>query len=154
MNAVVQTHIHLRSMLLTDFPNVLTIENEAHVSPWTEGIFQDCLRVGYQCDVLEQHAIIKAYGVMSVAVQEAHILNLCVGKAFRQQGLGRTLLHHFIDQAKQQNADTLFLEVRPSNEAALALYDALGFDQLDIRVDYYPTDFGGREDALILAKAL
>jgi len=149
-----QANFHIRPMLLADLPSVLTIEEEAHISPWTQGIFQDCLRVGYQCHVLEQHAIIKAYGILSVAVQEAHILNLCVCKASRQQGLGRILLHHLIDQAKQQHADTMFLEVRPSNVAALALYDALGFDQLDIRVDYYPTDFGGREDALILAKAL
>ncbi len=154
MSAVVQENLHIRPMLLTDLSCVLAIEQEAHISPWTTGIFQDCLRVDYQCDVLEHHAIIKAYGIMSVAVQEAHILNLCVCNASRQQGLGRTLLYHLIDQAKQQNVDIMFLEVRPSNVAALALYDALGFDQAGTRPDYYPTDFGGREDALILAKAI
>ncbi len=129
---------------------VILIEQEAYPFPWTRQIFLDCLRVGYSCWVLEQDSVLVGYGVMSVAVGESHILNLCVRPGFQSQGLGRYLLEHLLALAQRHHADTALLEVRPSNRPALQLYRKTGFNEVGVRRGYYPGP-KGREDALILA---
>lgn len=142
-----------RPMTETDLSAIMNIELAAYPFPWTEGILRDCLRVGYNCWVYEADGAIQGYWVMSVAAGEAHILNLCVRPALQGRGLGRKLLTHIIALARRHGADTLLLEVRPSNQAALALYRNSGFNEVGMRRGYYPAD-QGREDALILALAL
>lgn len=140
-------------MTSADVPAVAAIEQQAYSYPWTEGIFADCLKVKYECWVLCENRVISAYGMMSVAAGEAHILNLCVAVAAQHHGRGKRLLKHLQNIAMKKGVDTLFLEVRPSNGVALALYQKLGFNELGLRKDYYPGE-NKREDALILAKAL
>ncbi len=142
-----------RRMGLGDVHEVMDIERRAYPFPWTEGILRDCLRVGYDCWVFEREHIIEAYAVMSIAVGEAHLLNLCVRPESQGKGLGRRLLLFLMDAARRQGADSLFLEVRPSNEAALALYRGLGFNEIGERRNYYPAE-RGRENALVLARSL
>lgn len=81
------------------------------------------------------------------------MLNLCIRKARRGQGLARRLLAHLIDAARDHRADSLFLEVRSSNRAACGLYEGMGFNEVGIRPAYYPGN-EGPEDALIMALAL
>ncbi|WJW76165.1 ribosomal protein S18-alanine N-acetyltransferase [Thiohalobacter sp. IOR34] len=142
-----------RPMTADDVAAVMEIERRAYPYPWTEGILRDCLRVGYNCWVHECEGRIEGYAVMSVAVGEAHILNLCVRPESQGRGLGRRLLRHLISVARRNRADTLFLEVRPSNRVALRLYEALGFVEVGRRRDYYPAG-EAREDALVLARPL
>ena len=97
--------------------------------------------------------MIEAYGIISVAADEAHLLNICVRKESRQQGIGRKMLRHLVAIARRHNTEVIFLEVRPSNAAARALYEDEGFNELGNRRDYYPAG-DGREDALILARTL
>jgi ribosomal-protein-alanine N-acetyltransferase len=133
---------------------VLEIERRAYEFPWTESIFRDCLRVGYSTWLVTQGGDpILAYGVMSMAVGEAHILNLCVEPAYHQQGLGRFLLTHFLRLARGAGMELMLLEVRKSNAAAIALYDRMGFRKLGVRKGYYPAN-DGREDAWLLGKNL
>ena len=154
MSAILKSeHTRLRPMRELDLPVIMGIENRVYPYPWTVGIFRDCLRVGYCCWVYEIGNEIAGYGVMSVAVGEAHVLNLSVKPESQRKGLGRKILAHLIDLARRHNADTLLLEVRPSNGAALALYHSLGFNEVGVRKAYYP-DANGKEDALILAKSL
>ena len=80
-------------------------------------------------------------------------MNLCVRPESLQQGIGRKLLSHLISLARRHNAEMMFLEVRPTNRAARALYESMGFNELGSRREYYPADHG-REDALILARVL
>jgi ribosomal-protein-alanine N-acetyltransferase len=87
---------------------------------------------------------------MSVAAGEAHVLNVCVNEAHQRQGHARRMLDHMVDLARGHHATILFLEVRPSNQAALQLYFDFGFRQLAVRRQYYPAR-DGREDALVLA---
>ncbi len=144
----------LRRMEESDIPAVMEIEQSAYEFPWTEGIFRDCIRAGYCCRVVQRNdTTIIAYAVMSLGAGEAHILNLCVAPPWQQQGYGRALMSDMMDLARRLQADTLFLEVRPSNVAARALYDRLGFNELATRGGYYPSR-QGREDALILARPL
>lgn len=143
-----------RRMIFADLKEVLSIEKRAYEFAWTEGIFRDCIRVGYQCRILETpHGFVQAYGVMSVAVGEAHILNLCVRPELQGRGLSRQLLNHLLELASSLNVRTVFLEVRPSNHRALRLYTDAGFCEVGIRRGYYPAA-KGREDGLVLAKEL
>ncbi len=154
MSAVIkEAEFYVRPMQEEDLQNVLAIETRAYDFPWTKTIFQDCLRVGYCCWVLERDNQLIAYGVMSVAVGESHILNLCVHPDFQSIGIGRTLLMHLLEVAHDHNANMTFLEVRPSNFAAIKLYLDTGFDEIGTRRNYYPAKIG-REDALIFARTV
>jgi len=145
--------LKFREMLQTDLDGVLKIERAAYEFPWNKGIFKDCLRVGYKCFVAEAEEGLHAYAIMSVSAKEAHILNLCISPASQGNGYGKLLLRHLVKRVIKVGADTMFLEVRPSNEAALALYRSCGFCDVGCRREYYPA-VNGREDALVLAKTL
>lgn len=143
----------LRPMQREDVPVMMCIEEQAYPYPWTEGIFRDCLRAGYPCWVLWQGPTLLGYSVISVAVEECHLLNLCIAPSHQGQGYGRQLLRVILDLGKSLMAKTAYLEVRPSNTAALRLYLSEGFNEIAVRKRYYPSS-QGREDALILAKTL
>lgn len=143
-----------RPMLYADLREVIAIEKRAYEFAWTEGIFRDCIRVGYHCRVLEvPHGLIQAYGVMSAAAGEAHILNLCVRPELQGRGLSRHVLGHLLDLARDHAVQTVFLEVRPSNNHAVRLYTSAGFCEIGLRIGYYPAA-RGREDAMVMAKEL
>ncbi len=154
MSAVLQQpQRQLRPMTEEDVESMLAIERRAYPYPWTEGIFRDCLRVGYCCWVCEQDGQLAGYAVMSVGAGESHILNLCVAPPLQGQGLGRFMLCHLLELARTHGADTVLLEVRPSNHAALKLYGDMGFNEVGVRKAYYPAA-KGKEDAVILARSL
>ncbi|GMQ89557.1 MAG: ribosomal protein S18-alanine N-acetyltransferase [Gammaproteobacteria bacterium] len=143
----------IRPLTLADLDAVMEIESRAYDFPWTPGIFRDCLRVGYCCWCCESDGIIQGYGVMSAAAGESHILNLTVRPESQRQGIGSKLMQHFQQLARRHGADTLMLEVRPSNRIAISLYEKLGFNEIGVRRNYYPAE-DGREDALLLALSL
>lgn len=142
-----------RKMTSDDVPEILTIETKIYTHPWTEGIFNDCIRVGYNCWVYIEDDEILAYGLVSIAANEAHILNLCVAPEAQGQGLGKLMLYKLIQLAEERLSDSIFLEVRESNVVALKLYEQEGFNRIGLRKNYYPGD-EGKEDALVFAKAL
>jgi ribosomal-protein-alanine N-acetyltransferase len=144
----------LRPLAVSDLDAVMDIERRAYGFPWTEGIFRDCMRVGYCCWCYEVDGVIHGYGVMSVAAGESHILNLSVNPDVQRRGIGTKLMKHFLQLACRHNADSVLLEVRPSNTAAIKLYQKLGFNEIGMRRNYYPADGGQREDALLLALSL
>jgi ribosomal-protein-alanine N-acetyltransferase len=154
MNAVLAGKgSRIRPLVITDLDTVMAIERQAYEFPWSLGIFRDCLRVGYCCWCYEVDEHLRGYGVMSVAAGESHILNLTVSPDARRQGIGMKLMKHFMQLACRHNADTIMLEVRPSNAAAVRLYEKLGFNEIGVRRNYYPAQ-AGREDALLLARTL
>ncbi len=143
----------IRPMRAADVPAVVQIERAAYQFPWSEGIFRDCLRVGYVCRVAAADEEVLGYGVMSVGAGEAHVLNLCIAEGLRCRGLGRQLLRRLLECAAAAGAAEAFLEVRPSNTTAIRLYLALGFEQVGMRRGYYQA-VNGREDAAVLKLAL
>jgi ribosomal-protein-alanine N-acetyltransferase len=150
VSAVPQSLWRLQPMQAADIRNVLAIERRAYPFPWTEGIFEDCLRVGYSAWVVtEVSGEVLAYGLMSMAAGEAHILNLCVAPERQRQGLARYLLEHLLEVARAAGVALLLLEVRESNVAAQRLYETFHFRRLGQRKAYYPAHHG-REDALVL----
>jgi ribosomal-protein-alanine N-acetyltransferase len=147
-----QPHRHLvrfRAMTPMDVPAVGAVERASYPFPWSEGIFRDCLRVGYLCRVAEMEGEIVGYGVVAMGAGEAHILNLCVRDNLRSRGVGRQMLQLLLERARQAGMTDAFLEVRPSNPLAIALYQSVGFVQVGLRKGYYQAE-QGREDALVL----
>jgi ribosomal-protein-alanine N-acetyltransferase len=141
-------------MQAQDLFHVVAIEQAAYPFPWTLGIFQDCLRVGYCCWLAELEQTVVGYGVMSVVVDESHILNICIHPQWQGKGLGRKLIQRLLKLARQHGAETAFLEVRESNRVAVAFYEKLGFVQIGRRRDYYPAPADSREDALVMSLEL
>lgn len=136
-----------------DLDAIMAIELRAYPYPWTAGIFRDCIRAGHHCWVLDRDGSLCGYGVLSIAAEEAHLLNVCVAPEFQSRGLGRRLLARMVDLARWHRAQRVFLEVRPSNAAAVALYESAGFNEIGRRPGYYPAS-NGREDALVMAMEL
>jgi ribosomal-protein-alanine N-acetyltransferase len=147
--APVELQYQLRRLEYADLPRVMEIELAAYPFPWTLAIFQDCLRVGYYGSVLELGREILGYSMLTAAVGEAHLLNLCVDPAWQRRGLGRILLEHAISWSHEAGAESLFLEVRPSNKAGIKLYRKYGFWVFGERPDYYRAE-NGRENALVM----
>jgi ribosomal-protein-alanine N-acetyltransferase len=155
VSAVVEEpRLAIRGMREADLPAVFQNEQAAYTHPWTLGILRDCLRVGYQCQVVEQDGALLGHAVLSAAAGEAHLLNLSVAPAHQHQGIGRRLLRRMLRLAGEKGADTVFLEVRTSNTHAQYLYQSEGFCEVGRRRAYYPHDEQGREDAVIYAKPL
>lgn len=146
-------HTALRPMRDGDLDAVMAIEQRAYPFPWTRGIFRDCLKAGYPAWVMLEHQLVIGYGIVSIAADEAHILNVCVAPERQGRGHGRTLLRALVKTAKDHNAGRVFLEVRPSNPGAICLYHAEGFNEIGRRPRYYPAK-DGREDALVMAMEL
>lgn len=154
MSAVTSQALYrIRAMRLEDVEAVLAVEQASYDYPWTDGIFRDCLRVGYRCRVMAGAVGVVGYYILSVGVREAHLLNLCVHPRMRGLSFGRDLLLHAMNLAAQMDAASMFLEVRPSNATAIALYESVGFVEVGTRKDYYRSR-DGREDAIILAREL
>jgi [ribosomal protein S18]-alanine N-acetyltransferase len=145
--------ILIRDMGFDDVAPVLVLEQQAYSFPWSDGIFRDCLRVGYYCCVVELDHLVIGYAIMSSGAGEAHVLNLCIAADYRGRGIGSSLLGHLLEFAKGLGVVDVFLEVRPSNTAAIRLYQSEGFSQVGVRRGYYQA-VGGREDAVVLRRKL
>jgi ribosomal-protein-alanine N-acetyltransferase len=145
--------VSFRAMREEDLDAVMAVEVRAYAFPWTRGIFRDCLYAGYSAWLAVHGDTLLGYGVLSVAAHEGHVLNLCVDPIAQGQGLGRRLLRMLERTARAQRAERIFLEVRPSNPRAIALYFDEGFDEIGRRPRYYPSTLG-REDAIVMAKEL
>ncbi len=152
-NPVEDAPATMRPMRVDDLESVLDIELRAYPFPWTRGIFHDCLRAGYPAWVLEQGQVVIGYGMLNVGADEAHVLNVCTAPEVQGHGHGRRLLRSLLKAARNRGAQRVFLEVRPSNTIAIALYDSEGFNEIGRRPRYYPAK-GGREDAIVMAKEL
>ena len=148
-----EVQVSIRTMRHDDLSLVSDIERRSYEFPWSHGVFRDCLLAGYQCIVLERDGDVTGYGILSVAAGEAHILNLCVEPAFRSHGYGERLLDEILFRARTSSVREIFLEVRPTNENAMALYKKKGFHQVANRPAYYQAN-EGREDAAVLVKKL
>jgi ribosomal-protein-alanine N-acetyltransferase len=142
-----------RPMEAGDIDSVIALEKAVYPFPWSEQIFRDCLRVGYDCWVADAGSGVAGYGIMSMGAGECHILNLCIEPGLRRRGAGRALLSMLLARARRAGMLHAFLEVRPSNGVAIALYEDMGFERIGLRRGYYQAA-AGREDAVVYRKAL
>ena len=141
-------------MTPADLPAVSDIESSAYLFPWSQQVFRICLRAGYACRVAAEGDRVRGYGILSLAADEAHLLNLCIDPAEQGRGWGGWLLRHLFGLARVRRAERMFLEVRPSNQTAVRLYEGHGFVHVGTRRGYYPAACGAREDARVYALSL
>ncbi|MGY0217452.1 ribosomal protein S18-alanine N-acetyltransferase [Endozoicomonadaceae bacterium StTr2] len=143
--------LNFRAMTHQDLDTVVAIENNASQPPWTPGNFRDSLDNGHFCQLLTDDSDnIMGYVIGYAVAGEAHLLTITVAREHQGKKLGKALLQHIVDWSEQQ-AETLFLEVRVSNQTAINLYLGAGFNELGIRRNYYPCPDGSREDAMLMA---
>ena len=158
-------HPLIRPLTWGDLDRIMEIELAAYPVPWTRGIFGDCIRVGYDCWGLQLEGELIGYSIQTDAAGEAHLLNLCVAPDWQGRGYGGTLLENAIRIARRHGCRHMFLEVRPSNLAGIALYTKRGFAVIARRPGYYSVSAAGadrpafgderdplsqREDALVM----
>jgi ribosomal-protein-alanine N-acetyltransferase len=153
MSARPEALLEYRRMRVGDVARIAEIESTIYSHPWTVGNFSDSVDAGYECWVLERQGDLIGYAVMMVAAGEAHLLNLSVAAAHQGRGLGADFVRFLLKIARQEGAAKLYLEVRPSNAAARALYAKTGFTPIGLRRDYYPAT-SGREDAIVMERLI
>lgn len=137
-----------------DLDEIVAVERDIYPFPWTRGNFVDALLAGYSGWVLRSSiGPIEAYGVVMLALDEAHLLNLSVARDAQRRGVGWRTLEWLAEAARGHGARTMLLEVRPSNAAAARLYERYGFERIGVRRGYYPAH-NGREDAIVMRIAL
>ncbi len=129
-------------------PEVLEIEKQANSAPWSERSFRN--------ELDHQHGIflvtigegrVVGYGGVWLVVDEAHVTNVAVDSSARRQGIGRKLMMELLKRAKERGMTCSTLEVRASNEAAIRLYEQLGYKITAQRKGYYPDN---KEDAAVM----
>ena len=148
-----QAQLSFAPMYLRHVPLIGTIERRNYEFCWSDGIFRDCIKAGYICQQVLLDDEVIGYGIMQIGADEAHILNLCIDGPWQKQGFARLLLEHLTSEASARRAHILFLEVRPSNQRAVELYQQAGFNEIGMRKGYYDAR-NGREDALVMARNL
>ena len=151
MNAILAPQF--APMNVEDIDAVTAIESRIYRFPWTRGNFADSLSAGYGAWLMKEGGRVIGYALMMVVQDEVQLLNIGIAPEHQRLGLGSALLQHVCLVARRHGAARMFLEVRPSNGPALALYRRHGFAEIGLRRGYYPAN-DGREDALVLAVAL
>ena len=140
-------------MALSDLDQVLDIERASFPTPWTRAAF--CYEIEQnkvaRCTVLRgRRGIVGYLGLWEIG-HEIHITNLAVHPESRRRGVARQLLGAALIEGVARGVTLAFLEVRPSNTRALALYESLGFQVIGRRNGYY---FDTGEDALVMEARL
>ncbi|RJG04246.1 ribosomal-protein-alanine N-acetyltransferase [Noviherbaspirillum sedimenti] len=138
-----------------DIEQVLAIENSVYPHPWSRGNFLDSLASGYEAWVVREPTFkLAGYFLAMPVVDEMHLLNISVRADLQGQGLGRRLLDRVGALARGQGMTSILLEVRPSNQRALAVYERYGYVRIGLRKAYYPATGGAREDAIVMRLCL
>jgi ribosomal-protein-alanine N-acetyltransferase len=138
-------------MNVQDVEEVVLVEDNAYPFPWTRGNFLDSLANRYDAWVLrEDDGRLAGYFLVMSAVDDMHLLNITVRPDLQGQGIGRYLLDKVCALAQSVGIHQILLEVRPSNQHALAVYRHAGFQMIGTRKKYYPAAGGSREDAIVM----
>jgi [ribosomal protein S18]-alanine N-acetyltransferase len=135
---------------------VMAAEREAYPWPWSEGNMVDSIRSGHQCQTLHLRGLdseraLLGYFIAMPGIDEVHLLNITVAARFQRQGWARVMLDALCDWARSRKAQWVWLEVRVSNERAIAVYERYGFRRVAQRKAYYPLDGLRREDAIVMS---
>ncbi|OOF89706.1 ribosomal-protein-alanine N-acetyltransferase [Rodentibacter ratti] len=133
-----------------DFERLYEIEQQAHLVPWSFGTLKNNQGERYLNLKLVKDNRIIGFAICQIVLDEATLFNIAVEPAMQGKGLGKLLLNELMIQLKEKNIQTLWLEVRESNPARW-LYEKQGFNEVDIRKNYYPMPDGRRENAVVMA---
>ena len=134
----------------SDFDRLYEIEQQTHLVPWSRGTLKNNQGERYlNLKLIENNQII-GFAICQTVSDEATLFNIAIVPSHQGNGLGKLLLNELIARLKEKGVQTLWLEVRESNPARF-LYEKIGFNEVDIRKNYYPKPSGGRENAVVMA---
>ena len=130
-------------------PQIAQIEREIFPDPWSEPLLLRKIEDEHTifC-VAEDEDQVRGYAILQLIAPEAEVINIAVAPTARRLGIGRALLAALLSQAEAAQIETIHLEVRESNQAAIALYSALGFGTVGLRKYYYENP---REHAVLMS---
>ena len=137
------------AMAISDIPEVFNIECSAHSHPWSEKLFLSNFGKRYINHVLIIEGKIVGYFIASYVAGEVTLLNIAIAPEYQGNGLGQGLLSYLKQFSITLEQQEIWLEVRASNQSAIAIYQKLDFIEVDVRSAYYPAE-NGREDAVIM----
>ena len=135
---------------VSDFDRLYEIEQQAHLVPWSFGTLKNNQGDRYLNLKLIENDQIIGFAICQIVLDEATLFNIAILPSHQGNGLVKLLLYELIAQLKEKAVQTLWLEVRESNPARF-LYEKIGFNEVDIRKNYYPKPSGGRENAVVMA---
>lgn len=136
-----------------DLDRALAIEQRSHAFPWSEQTLHANQGERFYNLRLDADGEMAGFAITQVVLDEATLFNLAVDPRWQRRGFGRQLLEHLALELEKQQVMTLWLEVRASNQPAIALYQQQGFNEVSLRRNYYPA-VSGREDAIVMALTL
>lgn len=135
------------------FEEAYVIEQQAHHFPWTWATFLQNQGSNFHNLAIISDEKLAGFTICQFVLDEASLFNLAIDPQQQKKGLGQRLITQLIEALIEREIQTLWLEVRASNDTAIRLYDKLGFNQISVRPDYYPSNHG-REDAILMALTL
>ena len=140
---------HVRPARAEDLPVVSRLEREVFPDPWSESAFAATLARSDAAFLVaeDERKTPVGYAVGVAALDEGEVLNLAVDPRHRRRGVARALLSRLETELRRQGAARIYLEVRPTNQPAIALYERLGFRRIGRRRGYYAKP---REDAVTM----
>lgn len=145
----------IRPAAAEDCAKLAETDRSGNPSPWSENQFRAAVAGKTETVLLaEKEQKICGFIVWQSVCGESELHLIATAPEYRRQGVAAALLTQWFQTASAHNITRLFLEVRAGNEAAQALYRKHGFAECGRRRDYYPLPDGGREDALLMEKAV
>ena len=137
----------------TFLPEVIALEYDVQLSPWSLKNFEDALTAKNLFKVFFVEKKLVGYYVALLAADECQLLNLAIHSDFQNNGYGHYLITHLKKICVDANVASIFLEVRSSNKKAFRLYEKNGFNELGIRNNYYKNNIGW-EDGILMGSEL
>ena len=142
--------IMLTEMKAEHVPQVAQLEKVCFSDPWSEmSIAHELESIWSYWLVAVDGDTVAGYIGSQSSIDESDIMNVAVHPDYRRQGIAEALINNLVNDLKTRGSHALMLEVRASNDPAIALYEKLGFVQVGCRKNYYRNP---KEDALILRK--
>ena len=139
-----------KSFDVNDVDDIYAIEMASQSHPMSKKVMISCLGKRYFNSALHVDGQFAGFYIGEIVLDESSLIEICIAPDFQGKGLGRELLAHYIKQASDKGAMSCWLEVRESNIAAHKLYQSMDFNEVDRRVNYYPTETG-KEDAIMMS---
>ncbi|KMV74046.1 ribosomal protein S18-alanine N-acetyltransferase [Rosenbergiella epipactidis] len=143
----------ISELLPEDWQSAFAIETQCHSHPWSAATFQANQGERFLNLRADDEGELAGFAICQVVLDEASLFNIAVSPTFQRRGIARQLITALSEQLLERGVMMLWLEVRASNLAAIALYESLDFNEVSRRPNYYPSATG-REDALIMALTL
>jgi [ribosomal protein S18]-alanine N-acetyltransferase len=148
VRGVSSDEIEIAQMQDGDLPEVLAIERQSFVAPWSRRLFEETLLFPFSVNlVLKREKKVIGYISLYVIRDEAQVHNVAIHPKWRRQGYASMLFSHVMEYLKPRKVSQYLLEVREGNREAINLYRKYGFEVIGKRRKYYRET---NEDALVM----